>query len=52
MALQSVKLKKLQIMSKGKKCVCTGIIGKDTDGNYFCDEYLLDYQYTLSKIYI
>ena len=34
------------IMSKDKKGVYTGIIEKDTDGNYFCGEYLLDYQYT------
>ena len=34
------------IMSKDKKGVYTGIIEKDSDGNYFCGEYLLDYQYT------
>lgn len=34
------------IMSKDKKGVHTGIIEKDADGNYFCGEYLLDYQYT------
>lgn len=34
------------IMSKDKKGVYTGIIEKDADGNYFCGEYLLDYQYT------
>ena len=34
------------IMSKEKKGVYTGIIEKDADGNYFCGEYLLDYQYT------
>lgn len=33
-------------MSKEKKGVYTGIIEKDSDGNYFCGEYLLDYQYT------
>jgi len=33
-------------MSKDKKGVYTGIIEKDADGNYFCGEYLLDYQYT------
>lgn len=33
-------------MSKDKKVIYTGIIEKDTDGNYFCGEYLLDYQYT------
>ncbi len=32
-------------MSK-EKGVYTGIIEKDTYGNYFCGEYLLDYQYT------
>ena len=31
-------------MSKDKKGVYTGIIEKDADGNYFCGEYLLDYQ--------
>jgi hypothetical protein len=30
-------------MSK-EKGVYTGIIEKDNDGNYFCGEYLLDYQ--------
>lgn len=34
------------IMSKDKKGVYTGIIEKDAGGNYFCGEYLLDYQYT------
>lgn len=33
-------------MSKEKKGVYTGKIEKDADGNYFCGEYLLDYQYT------
>lgn len=34
-------------MSKEKnKGIYTGIIEKDNDGNYFCGEYLLDYQYT------
>lgn len=33
-------------MTKEKKGVYTGIIEKDSDGNYFCGEYLLDYQYT------
>ncbi|WP_136667434.1 hypothetical protein [Flavobacterium sp. H122] len=34
-------------MSKEKeKGVYTGIIEKDSDGNYFCGEYLLDYKYT------
>jgi hypothetical protein len=31
-------------MSKG---IYTGIIEKDADGNYFCGEYLLDYQMVL-----
>ena len=31
-------------MSKEKKGVYTGIIEKDEHGNYFCGEYLLDYQ--------
>ena len=38
--------KNKQIMLKDKKGVHTGIIEKDADGNYFCGEYLLDYQYT------
>jgi hypothetical protein len=38
--------KNKQIMSKDKKGVHTGFIEKDADGNYFCGEYLLDYQYT------
>jgi hypothetical protein len=29
-----------------EKGVYTGIIEKDENGNYFCGEYLLDYQYT------
>ena len=37
---------KNKLMSKDKKGVYTGIIEKDADGNYFCGEYLLDYQYT------
>ena len=28
------------------KGIYTGIIEKDEEGNYFCSEYLLDYQYT------
>ena len=36
---------KLDIMTK-EKGVYTGIIEKDENGNYFCGEYLLDYQYT------
>jgi hypothetical protein len=31
-------------MSKEKKGVYTGIIEKDEHGNFFCGEYLLDYQ--------
>lgn len=31
-------------MSKG---IYTGIIEKDDNGNYFCGEYLLDYQMVL-----
>jgi len=31
-------------MSK-EKGVYTGIIEKDTDGNYFCGPYLLDFQH-------
>jgi len=38
--------KNKQIMSKDKKGVHTGFIEKDADGNYFCGQYLLDYQYT------
>lgn len=33
-------------MSKDKKDIHTGIIQKDDEGNYYCGEYLLDYQYT------
>lgn len=37
-------------MSKEKdKGVYTGIIEKDSDGNFFCGEYLLDYKYTEAK---
>jgi hypothetical protein len=36
---------KNQLM-KDKKGVYTGIIAKDENGNYFCGEYLLDFQYT------
>lgn len=35
-------------MSK-EKGVYTGIIEKDADGNFFCGEYLLDYQYTAAS---
>jgi hypothetical protein len=35
-------------MSK-EKGVYTGIIEKDADGNFFCGEYLLDYQYTTAS---
>ena len=38
--------KNIQIMSKDKKGIYTGTIEKDADGNYFCGEYLLDYQHT------
>ena len=38
--------KNKQIMSKDKKGVHTKKKKKDADGNYFCGEYLLDYQYT------
>ncbi|MES2487768.1 MAG: hypothetical protein V4581_17710 [Bacteroidota bacterium] len=31
-------------MSKDTKGVYSGLIEKDADGNYFCGEYLLDYQ--------
>ncbi len=36
-------------MSKDKKGVYTGIIEKDENGNFFCGEYLLDYQYTVAS---
>ncbi len=32
-----------------EKGVYTGIIEKDENGNYFCGEYLLDYQYTIAS---
>ncbi|MDV6169299.1 hypothetical protein R1T16_12760 [Flavobacterium sp. DG1-102-2] len=32
-------------MSKDKKGVHSGLIEKDENGNYFCGEYLLDYQH-------
>lgn len=32
-----------------EKGVYTGIIEQDTDGNYFCGPYLLDYQYTVAN---
>ena len=35
-------------MSK-EKGVYTGIIEQDADGNFFCGEYLLDYQYTVAS---
>lgn len=31
-------------MSKDTKGVYSGIIEQDAEGNYFCGEYLLDYQ--------
>jgi len=33
-------------LMKEKRGIYTGIIEKDENGNYFCGEYLLDYQYT------
>jgi hypothetical protein len=36
-------------MSKEQKGIYTGLIEKDEYGNYFCGEYLLDYQYTVSN---
>lgn len=32
-----------------EKGVYTGIIEQDADGNFFCGEYLLDYQYTVAN---
>lgn len=32
-------------MTKEKKGVYSGLIEKDENGNYFCGEYLLDYQH-------
>jgi hypothetical protein len=32
-------------MANTNKGVYTGIIEKDAEGNYFCGDYLLDYQY-------
>ena len=37
---------KNHIQMAKEKGVYTGIIEKDEHGNYFCGEYLLDYQYT------
>lgn len=31
-------------MAKERKAVYTGPIAQDDEGNYFCGEYLLDYQ--------
>ena len=46
-AFHFVHLKKItKIMSKEQKGVYTGLIEKDADGNYFCGQYLLDFQYT------
>jgi len=39
-------------MSKDKKGVYTGIIEKDEQGNFFCGEYLLDYQYTVASFIV
>ena len=36
-------------MSKDTKGVYTGIIEKDENGNFYCGEYLLDYQYTITN---
>lgn len=36
-------------MSKEKKGVYTGKIEQDKEGNFFCGEYLLDYQYTVAN---
>ena len=36
-------------MTIDKKGVYTGIIEKDEHGNFFCGEYLLDYQYTAAS---
>jgi hypothetical protein len=36
-------------MSKDIKAIHTGIIEKDENGNFFCGEYLLDYQQVVSK---
>jgi hypothetical protein len=36
-------------MAKEQKGVYTGIIEKDEYGNFFCGEYLLDYQYTVAS---
>lgn len=36
-------------MAKEQKGVYTGIIEKDEHGNFFCGEYLLDYQYTVAS---
>jgi len=36
-------------MSKEKKDIYTGIIEKDENGNFFCGEYMLDYQTVAAK---
>ncbi|MCR5860686.1 hypothetical protein LRS05_15600 [Flavobacterium sp. J372] len=36
-------------MSKDKKDIYTGIIGKDEKGNYHCGEYLLDYKIVVNS---
>jgi len=41
--MQFVHLKKKK-MANTNKGVYTGIIEKDAEGNYFCGDYLLDYQ--------
>lgn len=39
-------------MAKEKKGIYTGRIEQDTDGNFFCGPYLLDYKYTISNFKI
>jgi hypothetical protein len=36
-------------MSKDKKGVYSGLIEKDENGNFFCGEYLLDYQHVMAS---
>lgn len=36
-------------MSKDKKGVYSGLIEKDENGNFFCGEYLLDYQHVMAN---
>jgi hypothetical protein len=44
--MQFVSLKSNKNTMSKEKGVYTGIIEKDSEGNYFCGEYLLDYKYT------